>query len=74
LASCTLYHTKITVLINTAIQVAQAYPNTIVALSCRNEMGVNYGLVDAVAIAVTQCMTGLKAADIGQPIRSIDIY
>ncbi len=61
-------------LINAAITVAKAYPDTILGLACGNEQGSNYGLVQSVVDAVAQCATMLRAASVTQPIGVIDTY
>jgi hypothetical protein len=61
-------------LINTAISVAKSYPDTLIAISCGNSMGGNYGLTDAVVSAVSQCTTMLRSAGVVQPIGVIDTF
>jgi len=63
-----------TALINSAIQVVHQFPDTVIALSCGNEMILNYGLTSSVIGAVSQCVSQLKAAGITLPIGSIDTY
>jgi exo-beta-1,3-glucanase (GH17 family) len=61
-------------MINEAIKAIRAYPDTIVAVSCGNELGHTAGLTSAVVSAVGQCVRQLKSAGISQPIGNIDTY
>jgi exo-beta-1,3-glucanase (GH17 family) len=63
-----------TALVNAAISVAKSYPDTLISISCGNEMGANYGLTDAVVSAVQQCTSMLRNAGVSQPIGVIDTY
>jgi len=60
--------------INNAIAMAKQFPDTIIALSCGNELGANNGMTDRVVQVVQECVRGLKAGGVQQPVGSIDVF
>jgi len=60
--------------ISNAIAMAKQFPDTIVALSCGNELGANNGMTDRVVQVVQQCVSSLKAGGVSQPVGSIDVF
>jgi len=60
--------------INNAIAMAKQFPETIIALSCGNELGANNGMTDRVVQVVQECYRRLKAGGVQQPVGSIDVF
>jgi len=60
--------------INNAIAMAKQFPDTIISLSCGNELAANNGMTDRVVQVVQQCVSSLKAANVPQPVGSIDVF
>jgi len=60
--------------INNAINMAKQFSNTIVSLSCGNELGMHYGRNDNTARILNQCVTALRRGNVPQPVGVIDTF
>lgn len=58
--------------INSGIEVAKAFPNTIVKLSCGSEVRTRHGNV--FDNEILRCIDSLRAAEVTQPITTIDTW
>jgi exo-beta-1,3-glucanase (GH17 family) len=61
-------------LITTAIQTVQKYPNNMVGLVCGNELGMQLGVTTSTAAIINNCLTKVKAANLGIPVGVMDTF
>jgi len=60
--------------ISTAISTVKQYPGSIVALICGNELGMQLGVTDGTAAIINNCLTKVKAANLGIPVGVTDTF
>lgn len=61
-------------LIQTAIATVQKYPNNMVGLVCGNELGMQLGVTASTAAIINNCITKVKAANLGIPVGVMDTF
>lgn len=60
--------------ISTAISTVKQFPGSIVSLICGNELGMQLGVSDGTAGIINNCLTKVKAANLGIPVGVTDTF
>jgi exo-beta-1,3-glucanase (GH17 family) len=58
--------------INLGVTAAKMYPDTVIAISCGNEAGMNLGATSSTAAIIQNCVTQVRQQGVKQPVGCID--